>query len=271
MSQRKSDTYTFLFAGAVCVVCALILSLAATALKPRQQANLRHDIIMNLMATVGKDYKELAKLPKDRVFAMFDEEFETLVLDKNNQTAERSFMERELTKLNYPEEELAALDTGILLGRFNGKIGLLASRSGQSREEYDPGLKVIYLHKPGGTLNAYVIPIEGYGLWDLMKGYIALDLDLNSVKGISFYEHKETPGLGARVEEDWFKEQWKGKRILDDKGELISIKVAKGKSGGGTHEVDGISGATLTGDGVNIFLKRDLHIYEPYFKTVRKQ
>ena len=271
MSQRKGDFYTFAFAGTVCVICALILSLAATALKPRQDANVRHDIVMNLMATVGKDYKELKKLPKPDAFKMFDEEFETLLLNKDNVAQNRDYMESELVKLKYPEDELKALDTGSLLRRYSGKVGLLARRAGKDREAYDPGYKLVYIYKPGGNPTAYVVPIEGYGLWDLMKGYIALDTDLNTVKGISFYEHKETPGLGARVEEDWFKEQYIGKKILGDSGELTSITIAKGVSPGGPHDVDGISGATLTGDGINEFMARNLATYEPYFKTMRKQ
>ena len=270
MSQRKSNTYTFIFAGAICVVCALILSLAATALKPQQEANVRHDVVMNLMATVGKDYKELSKLPKQEVFDMFDKEFQTLVLDKNDEAADRSFMEQEMAVVGYPEEMIKAWDTGTLMNRFNGKVGFLARKAGKDKAEYDPGYKIVYIYQPGGQKEAYVIPIQGYGLWDLMKGYFALDLDLNTVKGISFFEHKETPGLGARVDEAWFKDQYKGKKILEN-GELVSIKVAKGLAQGGDHEVDGISGATLTGDGINDFLLSDLSRYEPYFKTLRNQ
>ena len=271
MSQRKGDLYTFAFAGIVCVVCALILSIAATALKPRQEANIRLDILVNLMASVGKDYQELVSRPKDQIFSLFEKEFETRILDKDNSIVDRTFMETELAKLKYPEKELLALSTGSLLRRFNNKVGLLASRAGKSRTDYDPGFKVIYIYQPGGTPEAYVIPIEGYGLWDIMKGYIALDLDLDTVKGVSFYEHKETPGLGARVEEAWFKQNFIGKKILDEQGGLVSIHVAKGKSQGGIHEVDGISGATLTGEGINEFLKEDLYQYEPYFKTLRGQ
>ncbi len=268
MSQRKGDMYTFFFAGVVCVVCALILSLAATALKPRQVANVLHDINMNILETVGKDHAELSKMSQTDVQSLFDKEFEILLLDKTNKPQDSEFMKTELAKLKYPVDELNSLDQGSLLRRYNGKLGLLARKAGKSVEEYDPGYKLVYIYKPGGQPSAYVVPIEGYGLWDLMKGYIALDLDLDTVKGISFYEHKETPGLGARVEEDWFKEQFVGKKILQD-GVLTSIKIAKGHGSGGPHEVDGISGATLTGDGINDFLAEDLATYEPYFKTVR--
>lgn len=268
--QRKGDLYTFIFAASICVVCALVLSLAATALKPMQMENARHDVVVNMMSTVGQDVAELRKLPKDEIFAKFEEEFDTILLNKDNEPVERGFMEDELLKLNYPKEELEQLDTGLLLARFNTKIGLLARKNDKSRSEYDPGLKVLYTYKEGGETSAYIVPIEGYGLWDLMKGYIALGLDLNTVKGITFYEHKETPGLGARVEEAWFKENFIGKKILDQGGDLVAITVVKGEApDDALHRVDGISGATLTGDGINEFLLRNLSVYEPYFKTLR--
>ncbi len=228
MSKPKGDAYTFGFAAAICVFCALVLSLSATALKPRQEANVKFDILKNLMASVGKDMQELSKMPAQEVFTLFDKEFETLLLDVDNNKHDRTLMETDLAKLGYPAEELKTLDTGTLLRRFQAKLSLLARKAGKSRKDYDPGYKMVYIYQPQGTVEAYVIPIEGNGLWDIIKGYLALGTDLNTVKGVSFYEHKETPGLGARITEDWFKDNFKGKKILDDNGELVSILVAKG-------------------------------------------
>ena len=267
--DRKGNLYTFFFAGVICVICALILSLSATALKERQTDNARLDILQNILSSVGYELKEIQAKPAEEVFEIFGREFEVLLLDEENATRDRKDLEKELAKLGYPTADLAALDTGALLSRFDSKLGLLAARAGQSKKDYDPGYKVVYIHKDAaGARDAYVIPIQGNGLWDIIKGYIALDVDLNTVKGVSFYEHKETPGLGARVTEEWFKAQFKGKKILEN-GVLTSITVAKGKANGGDHEVDGISGATLTGKGINQFLMADLARYEPYFKTVR--
>jgi len=268
--DRKGNLYTFLFAGIVCVICALILSLSATALKERQNDNARLDILQNILSSVGYEMHAIQAKPAAEVFDIFAREFDTLLLDEANNPQERETLASELAKLGYPEKDLAALDTGALLARFNSKLGLLASRAGKSKTEYDPGYKVVYIHKnQAGERDAYVIPIEGNGLWDIIKGYLALDVDLNTVKGISFYEHKETPGLGARITEDWFKSQFKGKKILDEHGGLTAITVAKGKAPEGEHLVDGISGATLTGNGINQFLRADLERYEPFFKTVR--
>lgn len=277
MSQprKEQDSYVFMFAATICVVCGLVLSLAATALKPTQVANARLDIVKNLMGSVGITADELSSLSTQQVFDKYEEDFEVLLLDKNDQQVDTKFMLDELAPLGYDREELAKLDTSSLLRVFQAKKALLAKRAGFSLEEYDPGYKILFIYKPGGTVTAYVVPVEGYGLWDIIKGYVALKPDLKTVTGVSFYEHKETPGLGARITEDWFLENFIGKTILNDQGELVSIKVAKGKveavipEDKQEHWVDGISGATLTGDGINQFLKEDLAFYEPYFKTIR--
>ena len=100
--------------------------------------------------------------------------------------------------------------------------------------------------------------------------HLALEPDLNTVRGITFYKHKETPGLGGEVEKKWFQDNFVGKKILNNNGELVSVKVVKGKakellSGDNlNHGVDGISGATITCRGVTEFLKNDLHRYKQY-------
>lgn len=278
MSQSKSTSYTFFFAFTVCVVCSLILSLAATALKEKQVANVKLDIVQNLMSAVEGDIDTIRKKPTDAIFEEFHKNYEALLLNSKDQVVTDDFMIEELLKVGYERADLEAEDTGTLLRMFNSRVGLLARRSDKKLEDYDPGLKLLYLYKPGGVLKSYVVPIEGYGLWDIIKGYIALDSsDVNTVKGVSFYEHHETPGLGARITEAWFREQWKDKKIFDDDGELVSIKVAKGKAENEVspaqlpHYVDGISGATLTGKGINFFLKRDLERYKDYFHKIRNQ
>ena len=271
MSKPKGTAYTFAFAAGLCLVCSLILAVAATALKPRQDQAVKLDIAVNLLTSVGHNAADLKAKKPAEVFEIYADEFEILLLDTNNKETDRAMMEKDLIALGYPEADVKEWDSYNLLTHFNDKVGLLAKRAGKSREEYDPKLKVLYRHVPAGNLNAYVIPIMGYGLWDLIKGYVALDLDLNTVKGISFYENKETPGLGARITEDWFKANYVGKKVLDESGALTSVTIVKGEApDDDIHAVDGISGATLTCQGINQFLLSDLERYEPYFKTLRK-
>ena len=114
---------------------------------------------------------------------------------------------------------------------------------------------------------AIVLPISGKGLWSTLFGYFAIDSnDYSTVKGITFYKHKETPGLGGEVSKKWFQENFIGKEIYKD-NVLHSVKVAKAGYADkeDLYEVDGISGATITSNGVSDFLKRDLKRYEKYF------
>ena len=132
----------------------------------------------------------------------------------------------------------------------------------------------IYQSRDGNRVKGYAIPISGKGLWGTMYGYFAIEPDASTAKGITFYKHKETPGLGAEVDKDWFKNNFIGKKFIDDSGNLVSIEVIKGfvsdKDPNAKHKVDGISGATVTGNGLTTFLKADLQKYEHYFTKIRK-
>ena len=122
---------------------------------------------------------------------------------------------------------------------------------------------------------AIIVPISGKGLWSTLYGYIALESDFNTIKGITFYKHGETPGLGGEVEKEWFQANFVGKKIYNLEEELISVAVVKGKASDVladadlAHGVDGISGATITSNGVTEFLRRDLNRYKQYFKRNR--
>jgi len=135
-------------------------------------------------------------------------------------------------------------------------------------------LKIYQSTENNGSVSGYAIPISGKGLWGTMYGYFAMAPDASTVKGITFYKHKETPGLGGEVDKDWFKNNFVGKKLIDGDGNLVSIEVVKGyvsnSDPNASHKVDGISGATITGKGVTTFLKEDLQKYEPYFAKIRK-
>ena len=138
----------------------------------------------------------------------------------------------------------------------------------------DNSVYTIYESRENNRTSGYAIPISGKGLWGTMYGYFAIEPDASTVKGITFYKHKETPGLGAEVDKDWFKNNFVGKKLVDIDGSLVSIEVVKGyvssTDPNAMHKVDGISGATITGKGVTTFLKSDLEKYEPYFAKIRK-
>lgn len=132
----------------------------------------------------------------------------------------------------------------------------------------------LYLWEEDGRTTKYAFPVSGKGLWSTIYGYLALEEDLSTIAGITFYRHGETPGLGGEISTDRFQEQFRGKKTFKD-GALQRLEVTKGPAankypGGSDHAVDGISGATMTGNGLNRFLNEDLERYERYFRTIRK-
>jgi Na+-transporting NADH:ubiquinone oxidoreductase subunit C len=215
--MRKGDTYTFLFALGVCAVCSIVLAVAASSLRARQDLNVELDRKMNVLKAFG------VEATKDEVQPIF---------------------EKHITQIDCSERV----------------------------DELDAPMP-LYLWKEAGEVGKYAFPVSGKGLWSTINGYISLQSDLNTIQGIRFYEHGETPGLGAEVEKDWFQKQFKGKKILED-GDLTRFMVLKGKVAdqypkGNPHAVDGISGATMTSRGVQNFLNNDLARYNRYFETVR--
>jgi len=114
----------------------------------------------------------------------------------------------------------------------------------------------------------FAIPISGKGLWSMLYGYIALESDLETIAGITFFKHGETPGLGAEIEKKWFQDQFTGKKLYAS-GRALDFVVAKPGAAKGDHAVDGISGATLTGKGVEALLRKDAAAYADYFNQIK--
>ena len=114
----------------------------------------------------------------------------------------------------------------------------------------------------------YAFPISGKGLWSTLYGYLSLNADLETIAGISFYKHGETPGLGAEIEKDWFLSQFKGKKLYAN-GAATAFEVAKPGFAQGDSAVDGISGATLTGNGVEALIRKDSAAYANYFNSIK--
>jgi Na+-transporting NADH:ubiquinone oxidoreductase subunit C len=234
-----SNFQTFRFAIIVTFVCSLLLASAATFLKPRQDENVALDMKKNILKAAGITSSEKEYTRQD-IQQMYAENIKEYVLDSNGKYVE-----------------------------------------GIAAKDIDPkennGMLPIFEWVVGDDIKSFVIPISGKGLWSTLYGYLAVEPDGATVKGITFYKHGETPGLGGEVEKKWFTDNFIGKRFIDSNGELVSVTVVKGKvkdvvsSDEYYHYVDGISGATLTGRGVNKFLKTDLEAYEPFFKQIRSK
>lgn len=136
------------------------------------------------------------------------------------------------------------------------------------------GGMTVYQVLEDGNLDMIVLPVEGKGLWSTLYGFLALGADTTTIRGIAFYQHGETPGLGGEIENPAWTALWKGRKAFNESWEPV-IKVIKGKAGSpdeAPHQVDGISGATLTGNGVTNLVRRWIGPdgYGPYLEDIRK-
>ncbi len=129
--------------------------------------------------------------------------------------------------------------------------------------EYDPGeqrrpkiMKVFLVKRPGSErIQQVVLPVYGKGLWGTLYGYLALKSDLETIQGITFYQHKETPGLGGEVDNPLWKSQWEGRKLYDENGEPASLVYKGPAPKTNKYAVDGLSGATITSRGVTNLIR----------------
>jgi len=170
-----------------------------------------------------------------------------------------------------PDSRLVDIATGAYVNRDpDTSTELPAEGDGAglgSRED----VATVYELRDGGALRLVILPVRGAGYQSMLKGYLALQADLNTVAALTFHEQDETPGMGARIEEDAWQALWPGKQVADAEG-VIRIEVVRG-AGAGLHEVDGISGATRTGNGVSNLLRFWLGPdgYGPYLDRLRTE
>ena len=160
---------------------------------------------------------------------------------------------------------------------IDNKGNVVAGRKPSDIKENETGVYPLYAYKEDGKIISYAFPVLGQGLWSTLYGYFALEADAVTVRGITFYKHGETPGLGAEIEKDWFQNNFVGKTIWSVREKkLTPIVLVKGKAADQykdeelKYHVDGITAATLTGNGVTELIDHWLHVYEPYFSKLRK-
>lgn len=227
---------TITVALALCVVCSLVVSTAAVMLKPAQEANKALDRKRNILAAAGL-------LQEGKTVEEQFSQVTTKVVDLRT----GKFTD-DVNPARY-EQSKAAKDPGrsLDLGPQEdiAKIG--------RRENYS----LVYLIEKDGQLDKVILPIRGYGLWSTLYGFLALESDADTVAGLGFYEHGETPGLGGEVDNPRWKAQWPGKEVYKD-GEA-ALGLIKGTvnpdSPNAKYQVDGLAGATLTSTGVTNLMK----------------
>jgi Na+-transporting NADH:ubiquinone oxidoreductase subunit C len=235
---RDSVARTFTVATVLCIVCSVMVSVAAVSLKPMQAENKELDRKKNILAAAGLyDPKNPPETPLGELFDQrVSHELIDLETGEPAKVDEASYDPREAARkpeLSDPVEPPQALP-GI-----------------RRREKY---AFVYRVNDQSGQLSKIVLPIYGKGLWSTLYGFIALESDAKTVGGITFYEHGETPGLGGEVDNPGWKAQWHGKEAFDDQWD-VEIEVLKGKvnsdNPNAVHQIDGLSGATITTRGVS--------------------
>ena len=229
--DKNSNAYTFIFAIIMVVIIAAGLAFTATTLKPMQAKNVKNEKMQNILSTIGVD------VARDDASDKFGE---------------------------YIQSELALNNDGSVAEDIDAfSLDLKKELKKPSDEQHYP----VYVAEKDGK-KYYVIPLYGAGLWDAIWGYIALDNDRNTIVGASFDHKGETPGLGAEINQYWFEDQFIGKTIFDESNNFVSVKAVKGGAPqGDMHGVDGISGGTITSDGVSDMISERLEHYLPYFKN----
>ncbi|MCC5809384.1 MAG: Na(+)-translocating NADH-quinone reductase subunit C [Ectothiorhodospiraceae bacterium] len=227
---RESIGNTLRVAFVVCLACAVVVSTASVALRPAQLDNRTQYRQINILQAAdlyqpGMDVRA--------AFAQIDRRF-------------------------------VDIDTGEYVEQPADYDPVRAARNPETSRPVAPDpasirrqadVAEVYLaYDDDGNVRRIILPVHGYGLWSTMYGFLALEPDANTVAGIGFFEHGETPGLGGEIDNPRWQSNWQGKQLFDDDGE-VAIRVLKGAVGEGTpgreHLVDGLSGATLTANGVN--------------------
>ncbi len=224
---------TIFVAVSVCLVASMIVSAAAVVLKPQQEANKKLDKYVNVLQVAGL-YKEGTDV--EQAFAAFEPRILELETGKFvDQFDVKTFDDRAVAA--DPKLSVALTDDPAGIGR---------------KAKY----RLIYLLRDNaGKVDKVILPIHGYGLWSTLYGFIAVEENGNDIYGLQFYEHAETPGLGAEVDNPKWKAMWSGKKLQDGDGKL-QITVAKSApQAGEDFHVDALSGATLTSVGVDNLVK----------------
>ena len=236
-----STGYVVRFTLIMTILAASILSVLFYTTEPIAKKN---EAVFNkraILSAVG-GYLEtpLSEMDDETVLKVFDDQIEQVALNTNGE---------------------------IIEGVKADEIDL-----GQERKKDIADRKLPFFKYKAGGKTYYIMSVRGKGLWDEIWGNIAVESDLNTIAGASFDHRGETPGLGAEIKDAAsFPAAFIGKTLYDKDGGYAPVGVAKGKARPGSNAVDGISGATITGDGVGDMINVWLKFYEPYLEKLKAE
>lgn len=228
--MQFSTKYIIVFAAAMCAVCSTMISVSAVGLRERQQYNEQLD-------------KKKSVLLAARIMT-----------ESDTFTAQQ--IEEKFASVRPVVVDLATGEEVPAEQYTEGKVELVRAEPNPAQILEVPTQVRLFEVLDGDQVTMLVLPIYGKGLWGTLYGFLALDKDLTTIRGITYYSHKETPGLGGEVDNPKWKSLWPGRKAFNSEGE-IAITVIKGNAGTveeDPHHVDGLSGATITARGVTHML-----------------
>lgn len=252
--DRDSISNTLFVAVGLSLICSVLVASTAIFLKPIQEKNeeeFRQRIILDVAGLMepGRSIDELFGAVEPRIVDLESGEYSDAV-DAATFDAVMAAGDPELGIAIPDELDIAGI---------------------RRRAKYAP----VYLVRKNGALEQIILPVYGKGLWSTMLGYLALESDGNTIRGLQFYAHAETPGLGDQVEKPDWRAQWVGKKVFDPSSDVPKIEVIRGfvqaDSANAIHQIDGLSGATLTGRGVTYLVQywTGPNGFGPYLQSIR--
>lgn len=259
-SNNDSIQKTLLVAILLCLVCSIIVAGAAVSLKPLQVANKQLDKNKNILAAAGLLVEGES----------IEEQFKQITTRIVNLETGAYATDTELAEIKAAGYNPEAFDQKKSSKDNKLSAPLAADKDIASIKRLEK-FAAIYTVQKDGVVEKMILPVHGYGLWSTLYGFLALEGDLETVIGLGFYSHAETPGLGGEVDNPSWKALWAGKKLYNAEGEL-AIQVIKGKAAPGSqHDVDGLSGATLTGRGVSNLVNFWLgeNAFGPFLSTAK--
>ncbi len=241
--MQQSNTYIILFAVGLTVVIGGLLSITSVTLKPLQDKQVELDTKKSILSAV-MDVSHIQD--PNEILTVYSERMKSYVVDYEGNLVEKDGKDNDLVA---------------------EKVNVAKNAKLPREERFYP----VFQAMNGDLPDAYIFPMYGQGLWDWIAGFIALDKDLNTVRGMSFSHKSETPGLGARIADIEIQKRYEGKKIFDPSGNLVSVEMIKGEKGQplDDHHIDGMSGATITGKGVNAMMLKYLDAYKNFISKVK--
>jgi len=263
--NRDSNVYTIVFATVMVVVVGGLLAFVSTSLKPMQQANIKNEKKQNILQSIGVEATdgvtraEAGDLFNDFITRRITINYNGEVLS-DKKAADAIDAQDKLDAFNIDLRKEYTNIIKPIMNKFKGDDAQIKAEMAKA----DIHFPIFVCEYEGATY--YVLSASGKGLWDDVWGYLCVQSDGKTIHGTVFDHKGETPGLGSKITEDWFQDQFIGK-TMDEGGAFAPIQVLKPGKDLNNHQVDGISGATFSGVGVGEMLTRDLEVYYNFFKN----